>query len=109
MPVRVMAKAIVGFALLLTALAGCASDPMLVGPRVPDPYRVIGPVDASACGFLLFDCIPVRMNRRPERAYREALALWQGKALIDTEVRERWYYVGIGELLCTDIKGTAVQ
>ncbi len=104
-----MAKAFLVSALLLAALAGCSSRPMLIGPRPPETYRVIGQVEGHACGFLLFDCIPIKLNSRAERAYRDALTLWQGKALIDTEIRERWYYAVAGEVLCTDVRGTAIQ
>lgn len=90
-------------------VVGCSSAQFVVAPEPPKQYESIGPAEGSACGVLLFDFIPIRTNSRSERAYREALTRSHGTALIDTRIRERWYFIGAGELLCTDIEATAIR
>ena len=94
---------------IIAAVAGCSSNAVRVGPRPPDPYQVIGPAQGSACGVLLFDVIPLDTNSCVERAYGEAVASSRATTLIDTQVRDRWYFIGIGQLLCTDVQGTAIS
>ena len=94
---------------LFVLVAGCSSGPARIGPRPPHDYRIVGPAKGSACGLLLFNFIPIGVNERTRRAYDSAVAKGDGTALIDTAMRDRWYYVYIGELLCTDIQGTAIR
>jgi hypothetical protein len=89
--------------------AGCSSTKFVVAPQLPKQYETIGVVRGSACGVLLFDVIPIKTNDRTERAYRNALARNRGELLADTHIRERWYFIYAGELLCTDIEATAVR
>jgi hypothetical protein len=95
-------------AVLAALVAACSSTPVRIGPRPPDAYQVIGPVEASACGVLLYDFIPIVTNSCVDRAYRNAILRKNATMLIDTEVRDRWYFIGLGQLLCTDIRGTAI-
>ncbi len=94
--------------LLFVLLGGCSSNPVRIGPRPPETYRVIGPVEGTACGVLLYDVIPIATNSCVDRAYRSALGGSGGTMLVDTVVRDRWYFIGVGQLLCTDIEGTAI-
>ena len=82
---------------------------MRVGPRPPSAYSVVGPARGGACGVLLFGLIPINVNDRTRRAYEQAVANGNGTALVDTEIRDRWYYLYIGEMLCTDVQGTAIR
>src|SRR5262245_28820766 len=94
----------------LGLLAGACSSPAVrVGPLPRPDYRTIGPARGGAGSTLLFGFIPIGVNERTQRAYDRAVANGRGTALIDTQVRDRWYYIYVGELLCTDVEGTAVE
>jgi len=50
--------------------------------------------------------IPINVNDRAERAYKQALEQAGGASgLTDTKVTDRWYWIYIGELFCTDVEG----
>jgi hypothetical protein len=89
--------------------AGCASHAVRIGARPPDSYRVVGLRSGSACGLLLFDAIPIGVNDRVARAYADALRDGEGTALLDPTIRNTWYYVFVGDVLCVDIRGDAVR
>jgi hypothetical protein len=95
--------------LLAVMVAACSSRPFTVAPMPPGHYETLGPATGGACGVLLFNLIPISSNDRVERAYAQALATSRGSMLIDTRVRERWYFIYAGTLLCTDIEGTAIR
>ena len=99
---------------IMVLAAGCTSRPVRVASPPPPSYRVLGTVRGGACGMMLFDVIPLHVNERVERAYGRALARARGAtALIDTQLRDRWYTAGgimiAGHIVCTDIIGTAIQ
>jgi len=101
-------------ATIMVLAAGCTSRAVRVAPPPPPSYRVLGTVRGGACGMMLFDVIPLNVNQRVERAYGRALARARGAtALIDTQLRDRWYTAGgimiAGHIVCTDIVGTAIQ
>jgi len=101
-------------ATIMVLAAGCTSRVARVAPPPPPSYRVLGTVHGGACGMMLFDVIPLHVNERVERAYGRALARARGAtALIDTQLRDRWYTAGgimiAGHIVCTDIVGTAIQ
>ena len=90
------------------AICACASGPVLVGPRPPaaDPAPEVS--RGSGCGLLLFGIIPIRVNSRTERAYRDALG-GRGFGLADTEIQQSWYWIPeIGTVLCTSVAGRVV-
>jgi hypothetical protein len=95
-------------ALALT-IVGCSSHAVRIGPVPPATYSVIGPARASACGVLVFGILPINVNDRTQRAYDAALQRSGGNALVDVSVRDRWYYIYIGGMVCTDIQGTAIR
>jgi hypothetical protein len=88
---------------------GCSSQAVRIGGHPPDPYQVVGLRSGTACGFLLFDAIPIGVNDRVERAYAEALRDGEAKALLDPTIQNTWYYAVVGDLLCVDIRGDAVR
>ena len=101
-------------ATIMVLTVGCTSRVARVAPPPPPSYRVLGTVHGGACGMMLFDVIPLHVNERVERAYGRALARARGAtALIDTQLRDRWYTAGgimiAGHVVCTDIVGTAIQ
>ena len=95
-------------AMVLVAV-GCSSHPVRVGTPPPASYEVIGLRFASECGVLLFDLIPIGINDRVERAYDRILRSNGATALYNPTIRDNWYWIGIGDLLCTDVVGDAVR
>jgi len=45
------------------------------------------------------------VNDRAQRAYDAALKTAGGTGLTDVKVTERWYWVYVGNVYCTDIEG----
>ena len=97
-------------AVSLMALVGCSSAPALLGPPPRAGYRVIGEAEGGGCGLLFFGILPLGVNGRTERAYREALAKSGGAQLVDTKIQYRWDIIPYaGMLVCTVVEGTAIQ
>ncbi len=94
---------------LSALIGGCSSQLVNVAPRLPASYAVIGNTTGSACGLLLFDVIPIRVNNRTERAYAAAVSKARATALIDTSLTTSWYYAVIGVVHCTEVQGTAIR
>ena len=103
---------VVGAALLLQ---GCASAPVNVFPLPPERYEVLGRVTGMGCGTMLafgavLNFIPVNLNSRVERAYRQAVQTLPGTtSLVNVEVREDWFWWVIGTTRCTIITGDAIK
>ncbi len=99
----------------LTALAcsaaSCVGQTAMVAPLPLQQGAVVdaGPTQASACGLLLFNVLPLGTNDRASRAYGYAVAAAKAVALTDTSVQDRWYFALIGTVLCCDISGRAVR
>jgi len=98
--------------LILSAIAlavgGCTGRLTPVAPEPPKGYVLGSPTKGSACGVLVLGVLPAGVNGRAERAYRAALENG-GDGLVDTTVRDRWYYAYIGAVLCTDVEGTTYR
>jgi hypothetical protein len=94
---------------LLIATGGCRSHVATIAPFPPSDYTDAGRVRSSACGFLLFNVIPIRVHSRAHRAYAEAVRRSSAWGLTDTSITDRWYFAGAGTLLCTDIEATAIR
>ncbi len=94
----------------LFAVAGCSGRLTPIAPAPPAGYVLGAPTKGSACGMLFLGVIPAGVNGRAERAYQTALKNGGGAdGLVDTTVRDRWYYAYIGAVLCTDIEGTTYR
>ncbi|WP_211254781.1 hypothetical protein [Nevskia soli] len=97
------------------ALAGCASDPVMVAPAAKAGFRNLGPAEGSACGSLLiiataYNFIPAGLNSRVERAYANALQSVPGAtSLINVKMQENWYWFVLGTMRCVTITGEAVK
>ncbi len=92
---------------LLVLVCGCTSQPVQVAQRPTSGQQVGAVVRGQHCGVLLFGVIPAGTNTRTQRAYDEALGGHRG--LVDTEIQESWYYIGVGNLLCTTVEGKVVD
>lgn len=77
---------------------------MNIAPAPPAHYVVAREGEGSACGAIIW-LIAFGVNSRTERAYQQALENAQATGLTESQVTDRWYYIGIGEMLCTDISG----
>ena len=90
-------------------LASCVSD------RVAFPTSPIGPeeqlvghVEGSAGGFMLFGLLPIAQNSRFQRAYEAACQqATPGGRLVNVQCWESWYwaYIGNGYVfhVCADV------
>ena len=96
-------------AAIAAGISACSGPWVNVAPVPPTSYSEVGPASAEACGMLLFWAIPVSLNDRVERAYREALKTRDATTLTETKLRERWYFAAVGEVICTTIEGTGLR
>jgi hypothetical protein len=94
--------------LLLAALALCAAcsgSLAKIAPEPPAGYTTTKIGSGSSCGMNLFGLIPLGVNGRAQRAYDAALKGAGGSGLTDVKVTERWYWVYVGNVYCTDVEG----
>lgn len=96
-------------AFIALALAGCSGKFTKVGPERPVHYTPTGEAHGSACGVLLFNLIPINLNDRTERAYQQAIKTAGAEGLIDPTLVDRWYFIYVGGLYCTDVQGTGYR
>ena len=89
---------------------------MVAISTLPKPnQQTLGSTSGRACGAILLgtsvcNFIPFYLNGRVERAHQAALARYpEATALVDISVRHRWYWIGLGTLQCTEIRGTAIK
>ncbi|MCX7114130.1 MAG: hypothetical protein NTX45_29480 [Proteobacteria bacterium] len=98
---------IIVFALVLQ---GCSSTPFNIAPMPPVKYQTLGKASSGACGALLGAFIPIGLGSRVEKAYERALATVPGAtALLNTELKEDWYWWYIGVSKCVTITGDAIR
>jgi len=94
-------------------MIGCASKTMHVRTPPADfatSCKVLGAVDGSGGGLLLWGIFPLGVNGRFNRAYQEALGSMGGTHLIDTKVVDHWYYIPFfGTVLSVRVEGNAIQ
>jgi len=99
----------------IVILSGCASDFYNIAPRPPEKFEKLGPATGSACGSLLIDgtslnFIPILLNERTERAYKDALQSVPGAtALVNVTVQENWFWWLVGNSRCVTITGEAIR
>jgi hypothetical protein len=98
-----------------TALTGCASGLTTVAPTPPAEYSRLGSTKGSACGSLgivatAYYFVPMGINDRVERAYKEAVAGVPGATgLVDVTIKEDWYWWVIGTARCVTVTGEAIK
>jgi hypothetical protein len=100
--------AIILVALLLGA---CTGTQVSLGTRTSGPIptgqeRVI---TAEACGFHLFEFIPIAINGRMENAYNALQEQAADDFITDVQVQERWTYAFVGTVYCTGLRAKAVH
>ena len=93
---------------------------VIVSPRVPEKYEVLGPAKGKACGLIMIDTpyvcaglctfMPINLNDRVNRAYQQALESVPGaRALINVTMQEDQYWWVIGDAKCVTITGEAIR
>ncbi len=108
------------FMILLLFCTGCSSGFVIVSPRVPEKYEVLGPAKGKACGLLVIDIpfvcagpcnfMPITLNDRVNRAYQKALESVPGaQSLINVTMQEDQYWWVIGDAKCVTITGEAIR
>ena len=93
---------------MLGVIGACSGPYTTIAPRIPDSAELGARTSGSACGLVLFNVIPIGINDRAERAYRNALEPTKATALGDVSVVDGWYYILIGEVLCAEVSGAVV-
>jgi hypothetical protein len=101
--------------LLLSILDGCSSSLITIATAPPQHYTKLGPVKGSATGSLCFldtdfYFIPLGLNDRVERAYKNALkSAPNATGLINVTYQENWYWWVIGTAREVTIYGEAIK
>ena len=106
-------KKIVLLILVSLLIIGCASTPL----KIPMPakaaaernYEILGPAEATSCGFMFLQFIPLNQNGRFVDAYWQAVKSQGGDFIIDPEIKEHWYWIYIGNFYCFTVKGTVAK
>lgn len=105
-----MSRGIKLFIVALAALcSACAGTSVPLGSRGPVPSGAARTIEAEACGFQLLLLIPIKVNGRAARAYRELEEKAAGDFITNVQVRERWIYGFIGTTYCTALRATAIR
>jgi hypothetical protein len=94
----------------LLATAGCHSDPLTIpsAPLGPNE-KVIGQVEGSKAGAMLFQLIPIGQNGRFAEAYKQALLCAPGATrIIDPKLEETWLWFYVLNVYDFKVSGTAV-
>lgn len=90
----------------------------MVAPRPPMSYEVLGRGEGSAGGLLIIDYptlpvlmfIPIKLNTRTERAYRDAVESVGGATgLINVSIRESWTWWVFGSTRSVTVIGDAIK
>ena len=75
----------------------------------PVKYQTLGKASGDACGTL-FTLIPIGLGSRVQKAYEDALTSVPGAtALLNTELKEDWYWWYLGVTKCVTITGDAIR
>lgn len=96
--------------LILAAFAsGCTTPEVRLSVEPPkDIDRNKGrEISARACGFQLFQLVPIATNERQTNAYEEMKRLAGDDYIGSVSVTEDWYYGVIGSVYCTTFKAKA--
>jgi hypothetical protein len=102
-------------ACMIAATLGCSSGFVSIAPAPPPKYEKLGLVKGQGTGMLGFistayNVVPIGLNSRVERAYKEALESAPGATgLIDVSIQETWMWLIIGTIRTVDIRGQAIK
>ena len=98
---------------ILTLLAtniGCSGRAMVTSsapPQQPIRTELGKPITSEACGFQLFDVIPIMTNSRHERAWNMLVKESRGEYITNVKVNDTWVYMLVGHSYCTTIRATS--
>jgi hypothetical protein len=105
-------KYFLSMALFLTLLS-CSSGPVAIFiPNVLDKPPVDGSsvyISESACGYQLFDFIPIFTNDTLKRALRLVQNQAYGSYVESINIEQYWYYGLIGTVLCTRVNADVIK
>lgn len=105
--------AVTGLVVASLLLAACSGNPIRTGvanQRIDTAnidYSKGRRVSASASGFQLLLLIPISINNRHERAYRELLAQAGSDYVTDIKLNESWTYALVGTVYKTTLEAMA--
>lgn len=94
---------------LALTVSACSSALVDIAPPPPAHYVTTHEGEGTACGVNLLGFIPIKVNSRIERAYQQALEKAGATGLMETQVTDRWYWIYVGDLFCTDVRGTGYR
>jgi len=86
-------------------LAGCAGNPVFLGPQGATHWDPEDRVDytVTECGAQVLLFVPFFSNGRLDRAMTQILAAARDRHVTDVRVRERWLYLVFGAVYCTEV------
>jgi len=90
---------------------GCKSAPLPIRTDFYSSkagYEEMGEGTGSAVS-LLWGLIPIGVNSKLERAYREAITSRNGDALLEPVIEETWFYTPIGHFFITTVHGKVIR
>ena len=90
-------------------LSGCTGVPMKTANLNEGEYTIIGHGEATATGIMLFNVIPIKQNNRFVRAQNAAIKSKGGDAMINTQIKESWFWAYILNGYKTTVSGDIVK
>jgi hypothetical protein len=109
---KCMVPVILGGALLVS---GCAGPMVMMTPRPPDSYEVLGCAKGRASGSILlgpsaYNFVPIMLGSRGERAYNRAVQSVPGAtSLINVSIQESWCWYLLGTARTFTVEGDAIR
>lgn len=100
---------------LVLLLGACSSGLTRLTQPADVTGERLGPAHGEACGSILigptaYNFIPVLLNSRADRAYRQAVASVPGATgLADVTYQESWFWWLIGSTRCVSVSGEAIR
>ena len=99
----------------LLLFSACSSHDVLIAPKAPKEYKVLGKAKGQSSGSLgilatAYNFIPMGLNTRVEKAYDNAVKSVDGATgLINVTYQEDWYWWFIGTARSVTIEGDAIR
>ena len=89
---------------------GCAGQQYsLPLPDNKSNYDTIATDSVTATGVHLFGIIPINLNNKVERATETLKAKYNGDAVTNVSVQERWYWAYILNIYKTEVTATVLK
>lgn len=91
------------------SLCGCAGSPVTLKSFPAKDIVQTGsrPISAEACGFQLLLLIPISINSRLERAFKELQEKAGNDSMANLSIEEYWRYAFVGTTYCTRLDAIA--